>query len=117
MTHAQRSTHPVSTHDTTRIDDTRIKAVRPLITPALLQEWLPAPDAAQGLVEACRAAISRVLHGQDDRLIVVVGPCSIHDHSQALEYAHALKAQADALGNELILVMRAYFGIQLPFLG
>ena len=79
MTHAHHSATPVSTHDTTRIDDTRIKAVRPLITPALLQEWLPAPDAAQTLVETSRAAISRVLHGQDDRLIVVVGPCSIHD--------------------------------------
>jgi hypothetical protein len=70
------------THDTTRIDDTRIKAVRPLITPALLQEWLPTPDAALALVERSRAAISRVLHGQDDRLIVVVGPCSIHDHGR-----------------------------------
>ena len=109
MTHAHHSATPVSTHDTTRIDDTRIKAVRPLITPALLQEWLPAPDAAQTLVETSRAALSRVLHGQDDRLIVVVGPCSIHDHGQAMEYAHALKAQADALGNDLIVVMRVYF--------
>ena len=73
-THAHRTTTPLSTHDTTRIDDTRIKAVRPLITPALLEEWLPAPDAAQALVESSRAALSRVLHGQDDRLIVVVGP-------------------------------------------
>ena len=109
MTHAHRSANPISTHDTTRIDDTRIKAVRPLITPALLQEWLPTPDAAQTLVETSRAAISRVLHGQDDRLIVVVGPCSIHDHGQAMEYAHALKAQADALSKDLIVVMRVYF--------
>ena len=61
MTHAHHSATPVSTHDTTRIDDTRIKAVRPLITPALLQEWLPAPDAAQTLVETSRAAISMAL--------------------------------------------------------
>ena len=54
MTHAHHSATPVSTHDTTRIDDTRIKAVRPLITPALLQEWLPAPDAAQTLVVAVK---------------------------------------------------------------
>ena len=99
----------LTTHDTTRIDDTRIKAVRPLITPALLEEWLPAPDAAQTLVESSRAAISRVLHGQDDRLIVVVGPCSIHDHGQAMEYARQLKAQADALQGELLIVMRVYF--------
>ena len=107
-------THPApaaapSTLDTTRIDDTRIRAVRPLITPALLQEWLPTPDAALALVESSRAAISRVLHGQDDRLIVVVGPCSIHDHVEALEYARQLKAQADALAADLLVVMRVYF--------
>ena len=113
MTTPHHPTHAapaaLSTHDTTRIDDTRIKAVRPLITPALLEEWLPAPDAAQTLVESSRAAISRVLHGQDDRLIVVVGPCSIHDHAQAMDYARQLKAQADALQGELLIVMRVYF--------
>ena len=106
MTHAHRSATPISTHDTTRIDDTRIKAVRPLITPALLQEWLPTPDAAQALVESSRAAISRILHGQDDRLIVVVGPCSIHDHGQAMDYARQLKMQADTLQDDLLIVMR-----------
>ncbi|MEZ5643056.1 MAG: 3-deoxy-7-phosphoheptulonate synthase [Burkholderiaceae bacterium] len=100
---------PLSTHDTTRIDDTRIRAVRPLLTPALLEERLPAPDAAQQLVEASRAAISRVLHGRDDRLVVVVGPCSIHDHAQALDYARRLKAEADRLTGELLVVMRVYF--------
>ncbi len=99
----------LSTHDTTRIDDLRIGAVRPLITPALLQEWLPAPEAAQALVASSRTAISRVLHGQDDRLVVVVGPCSIHDHAQAVEYAQRLKAQADALQEDLLVVMRVYF--------
>ncbi|MBO9680273.1 MAG: 3-deoxy-7-phosphoheptulonate synthase [Acidovorax sp.] len=107
--HAHRPATPLSTHDTTRIDDLRIKAVRPLITPAILQEWLPAPEAAQQLVEASRAAISRVLHGQDDRLVVVVGPCSIHDHAQAMDYARQLKAQADALAADLLVVMRVYF--------
>ena len=108
-THAHRPDTPLSTLDTTRIDDTRIKAVRPLITPALLQEWLPAPDAAQALVEGSRAALSRVLQGLDDRLIVVVGPCSIHDHGQAMEYARALKALADTHANDLLVVMRVYF--------
>jgi 3-deoxy-7-phosphoheptulonate synthase len=106
-THATPSTP--STLDTTRIDDTRIKAVRPLITPALLQEWLPANEQALSLVESSRQAISRVLHGEDDRLIVVVGPCSIHDHAQAMEYARQLKAQADALSDDLLIVMRVYF--------
>jgi 3-deoxy-7-phosphoheptulonate synthase len=109
MPHHVPPTPALSTHDTTRIDDLRISAVRPLITPALLQEWLPAPDAAQALVEHSRAAISRVLHGQDDRLVVVVGPCSIHDHAQAMAYARLLKAQADALQDELLVVMRVYF--------
>ena len=99
----------LSTLDTTRIDDTRIKAVRPLITPALLQEWLPANETALSLVERSRQAISRVLHGHDDRLIVVVGPCSIHDHAQAMEYARQLKVQADALQQDLLVVMRVYF--------
>ena len=98
-----------STLDTTRIDDTRIKAVRPLITPAILQEWLPATEQALELVESSRAAIARVLHGQDDRLIVVVGPCSIHDHEQAMDYARQLQVQARALQDELLVVMRVYF--------
>ena len=98
-----------TTHDATRIDDTRIKAVRPLITPALLQEWLPAPEAVQALVESSRRALSAVLQGQDDRLVVVVGPCSIHDHAQALQYARWLKAQADQHQQDLLIVMRVYF--------
>ena len=100
---------PPSTRDTTRIDDTRIAAVRPLITPALLQEWLPVPAAALALVEQSRQAISNVLHGADDRLVVVVGPCSIHDHEQAVQYAQQLKPIADELARELIVVMRVYF--------
>ena len=99
----------LSTLDKTRIDDTRIKTVRPLLTPALLEEWLPATEQALALVESSRAAISKVLHGHDDRLIVVVGPCSIHDHDQALEYARQLKVQADALKDDLLIVMRVYF--------
>lgn len=97
------------TQDKTRIDDTRIKTVRPLLTPALLEEWLPATEQALALVESSRRAISRVLHGEDDRLVVVVGPCSIHDHAQAMEYARQLKAQADALQDDLLIVMRVYF--------
>jgi 3-deoxy-7-phosphoheptulonate synthase len=100
---------PLTTFDTTRIDDIRIGAVRPLITPALLEEQLPVPQAAQDLVENSRKAIANVLHGRDDRLIVVVGPCSIHDHDQAMEYARRLKQEADGLSQELLVVMRVYF--------
>lgn len=109
MPHRLHSAQPLRTLDTTRVDDIRIGAVRPLITPALLQEWLPAPESAQALVHSSREAISRVLHGQDDRLVVVVGPCSIHDHDQAITYANLLKAQADALADDLLIVMRVYF--------
>ena len=98
-----------STLDTTRIDDTRIGAVRPLITPALLQERVPVRDNTLALVEGSRNAIARVLHGHDDRLIVVVGPCSIHDHDQAIDYGKQLKALADELQGDLLIVMRAYF--------
>lgn len=97
------------TRDTTRTDDTRIDAVRPLITPALLHERLPVSEPAQALVEQARSEIADVLHGRDDRLVVVVGPCSIHDHAQALEYAARLKPLADALRGELVTVMRVYF--------
>ena len=97
------------TRDTTRIDDTRIEAVRPLITPALLMEKLPGSLATLALVERSRQAIARVLDGQDDRLVVVVGPCSIHDHDQALEYAARLVAAAEPLADALLVVMRTYF--------
>ncbi len=98
-----------STRDTTRIDDTRIEAVRPLITPALLQEMLPVSDATLALVERSRERIADVLHGRDDRLLAIVGPCSIHDHAQAIEYAQRLKPVADELEGELLVVMRVYF--------
>ncbi|MEO8523172.1 MAG: 3-deoxy-7-phosphoheptulonate synthase [Caldimonas sp.] len=98
-----------STLDTTRIDDVRIGAVRPLITPALLQERVPVDDATLALVETSRQAIAAVLHGSDHRLVVIVGPCSIHDHEQALEYAALLKAVASRVSDELLIVMRTYF--------
>ena len=98
-----------STLDTTRIDDVRIGAVRPLITPALLQERVPVRGDTLALVEGSRAAIAAILHGRDDRLVVVVGPCSIHDHDEAIEYGQRLKAIAAELQDDLFVVMRAYF--------
>ncbi len=98
-----------STRDTTRVDDVRIGAVRPLIAPALLQDELPIPVGAQALVERSRQEIADLLHGRDRRLVVVVGPCSIHDHDLGMEYAGRLKDSADALASELVVVMRVYF--------
>jgi len=97
------------TLDSTRIDDVRIGAVRDLITPALLQQRMPVRDNTRALIESNRAAIADVLHGRDNRLIVVVGPCSIHDHDQALDYGQRLKALADELHGDLLVVMRTYF--------
>ena len=98
-----------ATLDTTRIDDVRIAAVRALVSPALLLEDLAVTTEIESLVERSRQAIGAVLQGQDDRLVAVVGPCSIHDHDQAVAYARRLKLLADELTGELIVVMRVYF--------
>jgi 3-deoxy-7-phosphoheptulonate synthase len=98
-----------ATQDATRIDDVRIGAVRPLIAPALLQDELPVPPEVQTLVERTRMEIGDILHGRNDRLVAVVGPCSIHDHDQAIEYASRLRAVADELKDDLLIVMRVYF--------
>lgn len=93
-------------HDT---DDLRIAGLAPLLPPAILLEELPASDAATTTVYEARRAIARCLRGEDDRLVVIVGPCSIHDPAAALEYAARLKEQAGPLASELLLVMRVYF--------
>jgi 3-deoxy-7-phosphoheptulonate synthase len=98
-----------STVDATRTDDTRIGAVRALISPALLLEELAASDQALEVVARARQEIGAVLHGRDDRLLVVVGPCSIHDHDQAMDYARRLLAARDELSRDLLIVMRVYF--------
>ncbi len=97
------------TLDTTRIDDTRIGAVRPLVSPAIVLEELPVTQAVEAVIESTRDAIADVLRGRDDRLVVVVGPCSIHDHAEALEYARRLTSHATALADALLVVMRVYF--------
>ena len=95
--------------DPPRTDDVRISAVRPLVVPALLQERVTVGDESVALVGRTRASIADIIHGRDDRLLVVVGPCSIHDHDQALDYGQRLLGVADALGDELLIVMRTYF--------
>jgi 3-deoxy-7-phosphoheptulonate synthase len=90
-------------------DDLRIRDVRPLIPPAILLEEIPISERASNVVSDARAAITAVIEGRDPRLVVVVGPCSIHDTRAALEYAQRLKPIADRLADSLILVMRTYF--------
>jgi 3-deoxy-7-phosphoheptulonate synthase len=83
--------------------------VRPLVSPAIVLDEAPVTAAVEALVEATRERVADVLHGRDDRVVVVAGPCSIHDHDQAIEYARRLKGAADELGDALITVMRVYF--------
>lgn len=106
---APRPEGPEEMPQATRLDDVRIRDVRPLISPALLQYELPVDEAVQAFVERSRREVAAVVHGTDARLLVVVGPCSIHDHGQALEYARRLKALGDELREDLLPVMRVYF--------
>ena len=92
-----------------RTDDLRISAVRALITPQLLLEELPVDAKALATVANARQGVHRVLHGADDRLLAVVGPCSIHDAKAALEYAAKLEAAARRHEADLLVVMRVYF--------
>jgi 3-deoxy-7-phosphoheptulonate synthase len=89
--------------------DLRIRAERPLVAPAVLEEAIPLDDAGSARIAAARAAIAAIMSGRDDRLLVVVGPCSIHDPSAALEYASLLRPIAARHGGELLVAMRVYF--------
>jgi 3-deoxy-7-phosphoheptulonate synthase len=98
-------------HDPTQTptDDVRIKDLRPLLPPAILMEEIPAHAEAVHVVSQGRREVAAILAGQDDRLLVVVGPCSIHDPAAGLEYARRLKAMADSHKQDLCVVMRVYF--------
>lgn len=91
------------------IDDIRILEMRDLIAPRQLQEALPADDAVATHIVASRKAVESVLYGGDDRLLVVVGPCSVHDTAAALEYGDLLAAAAEKHRRRLLIVMRVYF--------
>jgi 3-deoxy-7-phosphoheptulonate synthase len=90
-------------------DDVRIKDLRPLLPPAILMEEIPAGAEACRVVEQGRRDAAAILSGADDRLLVVVGPCSIHDPVAGLEYARRLRAVAEQYRGELCIVMRVYF--------
>lgn len=90
-------------------DDLRIEGLKPLIPPAILIEEIPLPYAGQTFVSTAREQVNRIITGEDDRLLVVVGPCSIHDPKAALEYAGKLLLLRQQLMGELNIVMRVYF--------
>ncbi len=90
-------------------DDLRISDLHPLISPAILMEELPLSARASEVVAGARRAAEAILAGEDDRLLTIVGPCSIHDPAAALEYGRLLQAHAARLSADLFVVMRVYF--------
>lgn len=94
---------------THRTDDLRIREIKELAPPSHLLRELPCSERAADTVEQARQALHRILHGMDDRLIVVIGPCSIHDPKAAREYATRLLAERRRHAADLEIVMRVYF--------
>jgi 3-deoxy-7-phosphoheptulonate synthase len=92
-----------------RIDDVRIRDIQELAPPDRVLHEVPASDGMAATVFAARRAIHRILSGADERLLVVMGPCSVHDPRSALEYAERLHAEAQRFSADLLLVMRVYF--------
>jgi 3-deoxy-7-phosphoheptulonate synthase len=92
-----------------RTDDLRIREIKELAPPAHLIREFPCTEKAADTVYAARQAIHRILHGMDDRLLVVIGPCSIHDPKAAREYAGRLVAERQRHAADLEIVMRVYF--------
>lgn len=92
-----------------RTDDLRITGLNPLISPAVLAYYLPLTEQASELVANARAQADAILRGDDDRLLAIVGPCSIHDPEAALEYGAKLKEVAERVKDDVLVIMRVYF--------
>jgi 3-deoxy-7-phosphoheptulonate synthase len=90
-------------------DDVRINKSKELLPPVAVLEKFPATESASSTTFRSREAISNILKGDDDRLLVIIGPCSIHDPEAAIEYGKRLKVLRDELGDRLEVVMRVYF--------
>nr|WP_314545135.1 3-deoxy-7-phosphoheptulonate synthase AroG [uncultured Massilia sp.] len=92
-----------------RTDDLRIREMKELTPPAHLIREFPVTPASEQTASQARVALHRILHGQDDRLLVVIGPCSIHDPKAAMDYARRLAEQRSRFAGDLEIVMRVYF--------
>jgi len=92
-----------------RTDDLRIRELKELVPPSHLIRTFSCSDAVSDTVGNARTALHRILHGQDDRLMVVIGPCSIHDTKAALDYAQRLAKERVRFSGELEIIMRVYF--------
>ncbi len=90
-------------------DDLRVAEILPLIQPALLMHDLPLNETGAAFIETSRKQAEAILNRQNDRVLVVVGPCSIHDHKSALEYAQLIQAAREKYEKDLEIVMRVYF--------
>jgi 3-deoxy-7-phosphoheptulonate synthase len=89
-------------------DDTRILGYDPLLPPQILMEEMPLTNQAKADIQKFRAEASKIVAGADDRLLIVVGPCSIHDPAAALEYAGRLKVLKGEIEDACLIVMRSY---------
>ncbi|MBS1190144.1 MAG: 3-deoxy-D-arabinoheptulosonate-7-phosphate synthase [Rhodocyclaceae bacterium] len=96
-------------HTKPNIDDVRIKEIKELVPPAHVFREYPVSNRAAQTTYNARQIIHRILHGADDRLLVVIGPCSIHDYELAMDYARKLAKEAEKYRNDLLVLMRVYF--------
>src|SRR3972149_6802560 len=92
-----------------RTDDLRVKEIKELLSPDVIRDEFPLTEKAARLTYDTRQEIHRILHGADDRLLVIIGPCSIHDPKAALEYAQKLENEKQRLAADLLIVIRVYF--------
>ena len=92
-----------------KTDDLRIVELQEVLAPEVIHQQFPTTENAQKTIAETRAAIHNILSGEDDRLIVIIGPCSIHDVKAAKEYAELIKTSRDKLEKDLLIIMRVYF--------
>ncbi|KAJ1631071.1 hypothetical protein T492DRAFT_839513 [Pavlovales sp. CCMP2436] len=90
-------------------DDTRVRAIVPMVPPAILMEDLPSSPELQQCVAESRAAIKAILSGEDDRVLIVAGPCTVHDPAATLDYAAKLAKLAQRHSRDVLVVMRLNF--------
>ena len=110
MKHSHETFYPTSVEKTSQTDDQRIKDITVLPPPEHLIRFFPIQGSpVEKLITQTRKNIHNIMHGKDDRLLVVIGPCSIHDPAAALEYARRLKPLRDQFADTLEIVMRVYF--------
>tara|TARA_Y200000002_G_C22613135_1_gene634771 strand:+ start:148 stop:1212 length:1065 start_codon:yes stop_codon:yes gene_type:complete len=89
--------------------DNRVNSYRPLLSPTILKEEIPIPTQCSELVDKSRQDCENIILGKDPRLLVITGPCSIHDCNAAIDYAHKLSELQKTLDDNLVIVMRVYF--------